>query len=132
MANLLFPKFKEALLKADVDLENDTVKAVLVDTNDYTYSAAHEFLSSVPGGAIVGTAVALSGKTFTNGTFDASDVTLTSVSGDQSEAVLIYQDTGVAGTSRLIGLYDTATGLPVTPGGGNILITWNASGIFSL
>jgi hypothetical protein len=131
VANVLYPKFKEALLKADVDLENDTIKAVLYDTNDVAYSAAHEFLSSVSA-AVVGTAVALTGKTFTNGTFDANDVTLTSVTGDQSEAVLIYQDTGVAGTSRLIGLYDTATGLPVTPGGGNVLITWNASGIFSL
>lgn len=132
MANLLYPKFKEGLLRADIDLENDSIKAVLVDTNDYTYGAAHEFLSSVPGGAVVGTPVALSGKTFTNGTFDASDVTLTSVIGDPSEAVLLYQDTGSAATSRLIGLYDTATGLPVTPGGGNILITWNAAGIFSL
>lgn len=132
MANLIYPKAKEGFLNGSFNLGSDTVKAVLVDFASYTYSASHEFLSDVAGGAIVGTAVALASKTRTNGTFDADDTTLVSVSGAQSEAVLIYQDTGVAGTSRLIALLDTGTGLPVTPGGGNILISWNASGLFSL
>jgi hypothetical protein len=36
-------------------------------------------------------------------------------------------------TSALICFLDTGvTGLPVTPNGGDITITWNASGIFAL
>jgi hypothetical protein len=55
------------------------------------------------------------------------------VSGASVEALVIYIDTGVAGTSRLVAYIDTGvTGLPVTPNGGDITITWNASGIFAL
>lgn len=133
MANLLYPKGKEALLKADIDLENDDIRAVLYDTNAVAYNAAHDFLDDVSA-AIVGTAVALTSKTFTNGVFDAADTTLTAVSGDVCEAILIYKHTGTASTSPLIALIDTATGLPVTPNGGNILIAWDngANKIFAL
>jgi hypothetical protein len=42
-------------------------------------------------------------------------------------------DTGTAATSPLVAYIDTGvTGLPVTPNGGNITVTWNASGIFQL
>ena len=132
MANLIYPKAKEAMLQGNLDLSGGTVKAVLVDTADYTYNAAHDNLDDVIAGARVGTAVTLTGKTFTNGLFDADNVTLTSVSGDQSEAVLIYIDTGVESTSQLVALLDTGTGLPVTPNGGNINFNWNGSGIFQL
>lgn len=108
-----------------------TVKAALVDTGTYTYSAAHEFLSSLSG--VVGTAQTIGSKTFVNGLFDGADVTYTAVSGNSAEAIVIYIDTGVAGTSRLVAFLDTGhTGLPVTPNGGDITITWNASGIFQL
>lgn len=40
---------------------------------------------------------------------------------------MVYIDTGVAGTLRLIAYIDTGvTGLPVTPNGGDINITWDA------
>lgn len=135
MANALYPKWKEALLQASAnsDLSSTTVKAVLIDAADYTYSSAHDFLDDVAAGARVGTAQTLSSKTFTSGTFDAADITFSTVSGDQAEAILIYIDTGVEGTSRLVAYMDTGfTGLPVTPGGGDIVIVWNASGIFTL
>jgi hypothetical protein len=60
-------------------------------------------------------------------------VTYTAVSGATVEALVLYIDTGVAGTSRLVAYIDTGvTGLPVTPNGGDITVTWNASGIFQL
>lgn len=81
-------------------------------------------LDDVPVGARVGTAVTLTTKTYANGIFDADDVTFTSVTGDQSEALVIYRDTGVESTSKLIAFISEATGLPVTPSGGNITVTW--------
>jgi hypothetical protein len=65
---------------------------------------------------------------------DAADVTFTAVSGDVSEALVIYKDTGTASTSRLIAYIDTATGLAVTPNGGDITVIWpsDAGRIFSL
>lgn len=133
MANALYPKWKEALLQ---NLTNSsltgTVKAALVDTGTYTYSAAHEFLSSLSG--VVGTAQTIGAtKTYANGVFDGADVTYTAVTGATAEALVLYVDSGVAGTSRLVAYIDTGvTGLPVTPNGGDISVTWNASGIFAL
>jgi len=133
MANAIYPKYKEALLNgsANTNMSSGTVKVALVDTGTYTYSSAHEFLSSLTGR--VGTDQTLGTKTFTNGTFDAADSTWTAVSGSTCEALVIYIDTGVAGTSRLVAYLDTGvTGLPVTPNGGNITATWDAAGIFTL
>jgi hypothetical protein len=133
MANAIYPLYKQALLDADSDsdLDDGTVKVALVDTGTYTYSAAHQFLSSLSG--VVGTAQTINNTTVTNGTFDGDNVTFTSVSGNSVEALVYYIDTGVAGTSRLVAYIDTGqTGLPVTPNGGNITITFDAAGIFTL
>ena len=133
MANAIYPLYKQAVLTggANTNISTGTVKAALVDTGVYTYSATHEFLTSLTGR--VGTDATLGTKTFTNGVFDAADVTYTAVTGNSVEAIVLYIDTGVAGTSRLIAYLDTGfTGLPVTPNGGDITVTWNASGIFAL
>lgn len=136
MANAVYPKYKEACMKgsANIDLDGGTVKAALVDTGTYTYSEAHEFLSSLSG--VVGTAQAIANTTVgvvAAAVFDGDNVTYTAVTGSSAEAIVIYIDTGVAGTSRLVTYLDTSvTGLPVTPNGGDISITWNASGIFKL
>ena len=132
MANALYPKWKEAIVQATSNSSlGGTVKIALVDTGTYTYSASHEFLSSLSG--VVGTAQTLATKTFTNGVFDAADVTFTAVSGASVEALVIYVDTGSSATSRLVAYIDTGqTGLPVTPNGGDINVTWSGSGIFQL
>jgi hypothetical protein len=133
MANAIYPKYKEALLNgsSNTNMSSGTVKIALVDTGTYTYSAAHEFLSSLSGR--VGTDQTLGTKTFTNGTFDAANPSWTAVSGNSCEALVIYIDTGVAGTSRLVAYLDTGvTGLPVTPNGGDINLTFDAAGVFTL
>ncbi len=134
MANAVYPKWKEALLQftANNNLSAGTVKVALIDTGTYTYSAAHQFYSSASTAA-VGTPQTIGSKTFTNGVFDGADVTYNAVTGSSVEALIIYVDTGVAATSPLVAYIDTSvTGLPVTPNGGDIAITWNASGIFAL
>jgi hypothetical protein len=82
----------------------------------------------------VATSGNLASKSTTGGVFDAADVTITTVSGDQFEYIIIYKDTGTASTSNLIACIDTATGLPCTPNGGDITITWDngANKIFAL
>lgn len=133
MANAIYPLYKQALLdaSANTDLNDLTVKVALIDTGTYTYNSAHEFYSSVSG--VVGTPQTIANTTVTNGLFDGDNVTYTAVTGNSAEALLIYIDTGSAATSRLVAWIDTSvTGLPVTPNGGDITITWNASGIFQL
>src|SRR3954469_16929302 len=138
MANAVYPKYKESVLtEADTlnGLTGTTTSApyaALVDTGTYTYSASHQFYSSLSG--IVGTDQPITTPTVVNGTFDGDDVTFTAVSGASVEALVIYRhNTGANTTWRLVLYEDTSvTGLPVTPNGGNIVITWNASGIFTI
>jgi hypothetical protein len=128
MSSIWYPLFKEALLTgaANANPSSGNVKAVLVDSADYTYSAAHQFLSDVPAVARVATSGNLTTKTFTAGVFDADDISFAAVTGDQSEIIIIYIDTGSAATSRLMLFIDTASsGLPVTPNGGAINVAWD-------
>ena len=134
MANAIYPKFKEAVLQsaANSNLLSGTVKAALVDTGTYTYNAAHEFLSDLTGR--VGTDQTLGTKSVTNGSFDSANPTWTAVAGGTTvEAIVLYVDTGVAGTSRLIAYIDAGqTGLPFTTNGGDVTFTVDAAGWFTL
>lgn len=135
MANLIYPKYKEKLISggSNVNLSTGNIKAVLVDGADYTYSAAHEFLSDITAGGRVATSGNLASKTVASGVFDSADPAFTAATGDVSEIVVLYVDTGSAATSSLVAYYDTGiTGIPVTPNGGDINVTVNASGWFAL
>lgn len=135
MANALYDKGREAFLKADIDWLVDDIKVVLVDTGLYTVDiGAHDFLDDIAVGARVATSGNLGSKTATAGVADAADVVFSTVTGSTVEALVIYKDTGSAATSPLIAYIDTATGLPVTPNGGDINITWDsgANKIFKL
>lgn len=139
MANAIYPLFKQALMTGAANstlnaAEGTTgVYAILIDTGGaYTYSATHEFYSSLSG--IIGTAQEITSKTQTNGTFDGANLTIPSVTGNSAEAIVLYRrNAGASSTWRLIAYLDTGvTGLPVTPNTSDIDITWNASGIFTL
>lgn len=132
MANVGYPIGMKAILDAGINFDTDTIKVALIDTADVSYNAAHDFYDDVSAG-VVGTPGAIGSTTTTGGVFDGADVTMTAVSGDQCEALLIYKDTGSAGTSNLLFWIDTGvTGLPLTPNGGDVTIQWNGSGIFSI
>jgi hypothetical protein len=127
MANSLYTKAKQGLIDGSIDLDTDTIKVVLVDGADYTPNlATHQFLSDIPSAARVAISGALQNKSVTDGVFDADDIVIASVSGDQFEYLVLFKDTGVEGTSRLILLIDTATGLPCTPNGSDITIQWSS------
>lgn len=99
MANALYDTGRNAFLLGDIDWVADTIKVVLVDAADYTVNlSTHDFLDDVPAAARVATAT-LASKTASAGVADAADVTFTAVSGDISEALVIYKDTGVEATS---------------------------------
>lgn len=138
MANAVYPLYKGFLLTAAANVSLDQNDATngpfcrLVDTGTYTYSAAHDFADDVTGG--VGTDQRISTPTTSSGTFDGDDLTYTAVTGNSVEALVIYRHNSGANTTwKLVVYIDTSvTGLPVTPNGGNITVTWNASGIFTL
>jgi hypothetical protein len=138
MANAVYPKYKQSLLSADAnsDLIQSTANVApyvaLVNTGSYTYSSTHQYYSSLAG--VVGTDQQITTPTVTNGTFAGDNVTFTAVSGSTIQALVLYRKNAGANTTWRLFLYEdtSVTGLPVTPNGGNIVITWNASGIFTL
>lgn len=129
MASALYPSFKALLLSGGIDLTSADIRAIIVDSADYTYSAAHDFLDDVTAGGRVAVSSSLASKTVTGGVFDAADVTYSAVTGDSVEAIVLYKHTGTDATSNLIAYID---GVSVTPNGGSIVVSWNASGIFAL
>lgn len=135
MANALYGIGRNAFLLGNIDWVNDTITAVLVDTGfPYTVQIdVHDFLDDIPAGARIATQ-AMAGMSGALGVADANDTVFSSVTGATVEAVVIYKDTGAAATSNLIAYIDTATGLPVTPNGGDITVQWDsgANKIFKL
>ena len=138
MANALYPKYKQALLAKTHDMDTDSIRALLVDGADYTYSTAHDFLNDVNGGtAVVATSSGLTSPTITDGVCDTADFTFSTVTGDQSENIILYNHdgngAGADSARQLVAFYDTGmTGMPVTPNGGNINVVVHASGWFAL
>lgn len=125
MSAVVYNKFKEKMLAGTISLSSNTVKAQLIDLNDYTFVATHEFLSDLTTAAptaLIGPSATLTSKTFTNGVFDAADVTIPAVTGDAPEAVVLFIDTGSAATSTLIGIFD---GITLNPNGSDVIVAWN-------
>lgn len=121
MANAMYGKFKEFMIDA---LLTGNVKCALVDAGAYTLNIdTHDFLDDIP--SVIATSGNLAGKSVTLGVFDANDITITGVSGATVEYVVIYIDTGTPATSRLVAILDTATGLTLTPSGGDVILTWD-------
>ena len=133
MANALYAHGKENILQADVDHDADDIVIMFIDEGDDVPDLANdEDLDDRVGAAIVDTSGNLASKTEANGTFDAADITVATVTGDEFESIDTYKDSGAAATSWLLSNHDTGTGLPCTPNGGDITVQWNASGLYSL
>lgn len=126
MASAIYRITKQAWLSgAGPDMSSETtIKAYLIDAADYTFSQAHDFIDDVPAPARVAGPVTLTTTTVDTpnpGTFDCADFTFTAVTGDQSEALIIYHDSGAEATSRVIAYIDSFTA--VIPNGGDIAFT---------
>lgn len=135
MANAVYPAYKTSALQAPPNLVTASLKCALVSTSsgaaNYAYSASHAFFSDVPAGSIVAAGVVLSGKSVTAGALSASPVLFAAVpapaGGQTGQALVFYVDTGSAGSSPLVGYVDTAAGLPVTPNGMDITISFSGA-----
>lgn len=133
-ANALYDVGRKGFADGDIDLLVATVKAVLVDTADYTANlATDQFFSSIAVAAREEISAALTTKTTTAGVFDADDTSWPAAAGDPCEAVVYMQSSAVGGgadvadtAQRLIGFADTYTGLPVTLNGGTVNLVFDS------
>jgi len=134
MADFIYETYKEKLLTNNAEVDDLTTANVAVALVNSTYSSAanstgDSHFSDVNGA--VGSSVSLSGLSVTGGTFDASNVTFTSVaSGDTATGFVIYVDTGTSTTSPLIAHIDSIA--DIVTNDGDIILNFDDQGIFKI
>lgn len=129
MTSAIYPLAKQSFLtqSPSINMSSGTVKVRAVDlTADYTYSAAHQYASSVT--KYSGTTdQVLASKSFTGGLFDAADATFTAVAQSSTKtigALVLFLDLGGADSSNPLIMYiDGFTA--ITPNGGDIAVGWD-------
>lgn len=135
MANRLYVKAKQKFLEGAISWSNDDIRVMLVNDGDYTADTNSDLtVDQIPLSARIGpsTGIALFSKSTYNGIAGAADSVFVNVAAGplQVKAAVIFKNTGDESTSPLIVYIDSATNLPVTPNGGNIVISWNPLEIF--
>lgn len=138
MANTIVNAIRNGIWNSGIpDLTTLTIRAMFIDNADDTVVATDDFIDDILSLArvpAIASCPALASKTngiVGVGVFDAADTTFTSLTGDQSEQLILLEDSGVEATSDIFCWWDTATGLPLTPNGGNVTVVWAAGGILT-
>jgi len=143
MANALYENYRNLLIGDDsaahtlTDWDTDAVWAALIDDGVYTVNLTtdqdYDDLSGIVtnGESVLGSVTA---GDVGVGVVDAANTTFTSVTGNESENVVLWEVIGGStAVDPLLVFFDTfASGMPVTPNGGDITIQWNGSGIFQI
>lgn len=127
-----------AQISSAIDLEADTIKLMLLDSNHSNDIDAHVFIDDVSAnevsasgsysaGGVTLTPASTTDDTNDLGQWDADNVTITNATITASYAA-IYKDTGTPGTSPLIGVWDCTVASYV----GTVTITVNANGLIQV
>lgn len=111
---------------------SDNLSISLVGSTYTPSLSGDQYYNAISGGAIIAAAVALTSRTGAAGTLSADNVLFTSVSGSAASYIPLFVDSGTSSTSPLLGLIDTASGLPVTPNGGDITVAWSGGAVMTL
>jgi len=122
MANGMYTAGITGIMNGSIDLDSNTINAVLVNTANYTVNlSSHTVLADVPASARKGTRT-LTGKTVSGGVFDASDLSINGVNADDVNAIIIYKESSTA----LIAYIDTGFSATGALANNTVTITWNA------
>lgn len=128
MANAMFDPGREGFLDGTIDWDTDDIRFALVRA--YTFSAAHKFISDITTASGVlhaRTAAGVGTKTVTSGVAGSAAAAFGTVTANASNhGLLIFKHTGADATARAIAYYDTGTGFPIVPGGGDITVSQDA------
>lgn len=118
-----------------IDLDTDNIDISLLDQTDSgTITASTANYDTVDTPTVVATTDIASVSSISGGVVTLSgSITFTSVSGDSAEYLTVWKNSGTPSTSPLIMTWDSATtGLPVTPNGGNIVVTYTSNILVTL
>jgi hypothetical protein len=133
MSNAMYSKGLEAFLEGSIAALTDTLKLSLVTSAYSPNMATDQYYSTVTAsGGVTAGPITLTSVTGSAGSLSAANTVFPSVSGAASAYLILFKSTGVDASSPLIAKYDTATGLPVTPNGGNITVAWASGVLFTL
>lgn len=137
MATLVYNTGKEQILNGGIDLDTNTIKAMLVGTG-YTEDADHDYVADLSANESAGTNYVRKTLTITitkddtndRVVVDATDVTWTALGADVGTVygVVIFKDTGNDATSPLIyfGKFSTA----YVSNGADLTLVFAALGLF--
>jgi hypothetical protein len=137
MASKLYGNFLLKALNKEVDFDTDTIKVALLSSSYTPDQDAHDYFNDVSTYEVTGTGYTSGGATLGSKTatydsasnvivLDAADTTWSSSTITARYAV-IYDSTGTASTSALIGYVDFGSDQSST--NGNFTITWDSTGI---
>jgi len=137
MASKLYGNFLLKALNKEVDFDSDTIKVALLSSSYTPDQDAHDYFNDVSTYEVTGTGYTSGGATLASKTatydsatnvivLDAADVTWSSSTITARYAV-VYDSTGTASTSALIGYVDFGSDQSST--NGNFTITWDSTGI---
>lgn len=132
MSTFVYPELKEALGLELVHLVTDTIRIQAYDS-DVVEDDTDVFLADVVGTA-VGSPVEVTSRDFTLGQFTGDVGQFFWPGGHTVTALIVYQDTGVAATSRLcawLGDKADTTPLAIVTAGVLLQLHWNDP-IFSI
>lgn len=135
MANHVLPLARKAFADGSVDLLADTIKLIAVSSG-YTQNDADQFVSAIPGGAILSRTAALTTKATVAGTFTSDTTKFVAVpAGPNVTGVLLFKDTGVDASSPLLAWYDhdsSGNPLALITNGLDLAVNPNGLGWFTL
>jgi hypothetical protein len=145
MTSLFFNNFFEQLGKGNIDLDGNTIKAMLVTTVYTPNQDTHAFRSdidAISGAEASGTGYTAGGQAVNNVTVTQDDTnnranvdfdneTFSAVSVTNVKGYVLYKDTGVAATDILIAFIEFTEGAQSTVAGDFTIIP-PAGGAFSI
>lgn len=139
MADLVYNVFKRRIMDGGMDLDTNTIKAMLVTStytpNRDTHTIKSDVTNEVTGTAYTAGGVTLANKTVTQddtddeGVWDADDA-VWAASTITARAMVIYIDTGTGSTSYLVCYFDFTT--DKSSNNGEFRVAFNAEGIINL
>lgn len=121
---VIYPSGKEALLRGQIDLMADTIKAQLVGA--YTYNPAHVDTDDLTG--LVGTALVVSVTDVAGGVALCADLVYDNLTGADVTGIAFYHQVDVDTPGTLLSFTDQrgdTTPLAVTPNGGDVTFSFN-------
>lgn len=123
MANRWYGKGKEHAALGDWSWTANTIKLIFLAAGYTPNFSTHEFVSDLTN--IVARSAALGTKANLLGVLNAAAAIASAVSGSNITQIVAVKDTGVDATSLLLLYWDTATGFPIIPNGGDITVNFD-------